>query len=216
MKARQHKETAKKALKGKWGIAIGVYFIYAIISNIIGAIPEEYSWLLIILLIVVSAPLSVGYSWFYLDVKRLPNPKIETLFAGFKGNYIRNLLASVLVTVFTLLWTLLLIIPGIIKGFAYSMTLFILRDHQEMSSLQAITESRRLMNGKKKNLFFLMLSFIWWYIIPIIIAIVGFICFMIGITSYSNDAVALALLGTVLLLVGLVLFVGIGFYVMPY
>lgn len=216
MKASQHKKAAKDALQGKWGIAIGVFFIFFILSSIEAAIPEDYYWLYLLIFIFFTAPLSVGYSWFYLEVKREPNPNIGTLFSGFNNNYVRNLLSSLLVTIFTILWSLLLIIPGVIKGLAYSMTFYVLRDNPQMSSLEAITESRRLMNGKKKNLFFLCLSFIWWYLIPIILFIVAAILFSVGLIEAVNNPFGMIMLAFGCLILGGIVMFGVSIYVTPY
>jgi uncharacterized membrane protein len=45
------------------------------------------------------------------------------------------------------------------------MTLFILKDNPEMSATDAITESRRMMNGNKWRLFCLDFSFIGWILL---------------------------------------------------
>ncbi|WP_052343820.1 DUF975 family protein [Bacillus massiliigorillae] len=216
MKARQHKLAAKDALKGNWGIAIGVFFIYFILSGIVGAIPDDYYWLYVLGFVFFSAPLSVGYSWFYLELKRGTNPNLEKLFSGFKDNYVRNLLSSVLVTIFTFLWSLLLIIPGIIKGLSYSMTFYILRDNPQMSALEAITESRRLMDGKKKNLFFLCLSFIGWYLIPVAFFIVATISLIIGFIDGVANPFGMVMLGIGSLIVGGLVMFGVSIYVTPY
>ena len=60
------------------------------------------------------------------------------------------------------------IIPGIIKSFSYAMTYFIINDHPEYSLNQAITESRRMMDGHKMEYFILCLSFIGWFILSCI------------------------------------------------
>ena len=67
-----------------------------------------------------------------------------------------------LMTLYTLLWTLLFIIPGIIKGFSYAMTPYILAENPGMTVSEAITKSRRIMDGNKFRLFCLGISFIGW------------------------------------------------------
>jgi uncharacterized membrane protein len=52
-----------------------------------------------------------------------------------------------------------------VKGYSYAMTYYLLKDHPEMSATEAITESRRMMNGNKMRLFRLNLSFIGWYLL---------------------------------------------------
>ena len=67
------------------------------------------------------------------------------------------------------------IIPGIIKSFSYAMTYFIINDHPEYSLNQAITESRRMMDGHKMEYFILCLSFIGWFILSCITLGIGFL-----------------------------------------
>ena len=67
------------------------------------------------------------------------------------------------------------IIPGIIKSFSYAMTYFIINDHPWYSLNQAITESRRMMDGHKMEYFILCLSFIGWFILSCITLGIGFL-----------------------------------------
>ena len=60
------------------------------------------------------------------------------------------------------LWTLLLIVPGIIKSYAYSMTPYILSEHPDMTVREAIKASEKLMDGNKWRYFCLQFSFIGW------------------------------------------------------
>ena len=52
--------------------------------------------------------------------------------------------------IFTFLWTLLLIIPGIIKSYAYSMSGFIMAENPEMTAKEAMQVSRKN-DGKETN-----------------------------------------------------------------
>ena len=65
--------------------------------------------------------------------------------------------------VFTFLWSLLLVIPGIIKAYAYSMSFYILADNPELTASEALAKSQSLMRGHKMELFILELSFIGWF-----------------------------------------------------
>lgn len=51
------------------------------------------------------------------------------------------------------------------KNYSYSMTMYIMQDHPELSGNEAITKSREMMNGHKFDLFVLDLTFIGWYIL---------------------------------------------------
>lgn len=60
------------------------------------------------------------------------------------------------------LWTLLLIIPGIIKGYAYRMVPYILADNPQIGHRRAIELSNQMTMGHKLDMFVLDLSFIGW------------------------------------------------------
>ena len=211
MKTSTYKTAAKSALKGMWGIAIGVFFLFTIISSLLEAPKNE--WVILALGIFIGGPLYVGYQWFHLELIRYNNPKVGVLFSGFTKNYFRNTGASLMVSIFTILWSLLLIIPGIIKGLAYSMTFFILRDRPELTVFQAITESRRMMDGRKKNLFVLILSFLPWVIIPFALGIIGLVAIIIGIAG--NDP-GLFIAGSASSIIGSIALFGISIYLSPY
>lgn len=155
MNRRELKTLAKESLKGNWGIAIGAMLIYMVISYALGATGIGSIFLGFIV---------VGYYAVNLKLIRTKTAKIEDLFSGCK-NFVTNFLAYLLMEIFTFLWSLLFIIPGIVKAIAYSMTPYILNDHPEMSATEAITESRKMMNGHKMEYFVLQLSFLGWIIL---------------------------------------------------
>ncbi len=64
---------------------------------------------------------------------------------------------------------------NIVCRFSYSMTHFILNDHPEYTANQAITESRRMMDGHKMDYFLLCLSFLGWFILSIFTLGIGFL-----------------------------------------
>lgn len=68
---------------------------------------------------------------------------------------------------FITLWSLLLIIPGIIKAYAYSMAYYIRYDNPELSARECLELSSDMMNGHKLDLFVLHLTFILLLIIDI-------------------------------------------------
>lgn len=75
---------------------------------------------------------------------------------------------------YTFLWSLLFLIPGIIKGYSYYLVPYILSDNPELSYNQAIDESRRLMDGRKMEMFIYDLSFFFWILLSgLTLGIVG-------------------------------------------
>lgn len=93
---------------------------------------------------------------------------IVKAFVVFSNGYLflGTLLMNILTSIMCFLWGILLVIPGIIKAYSYSQALFIYRDSvaedAPMGYIEAITESRRLMDGHNLELFILDLSFIGW------------------------------------------------------
>ncbi|MGM9589394.1 MAG: DUF975 family protein [Faecousia sp.] len=114
---------------------------------------------------VLGSVVTIGYSRFNLDlVDRRKAPEINTLFSYFshwKTATIMNLLRSV----YIFLWSLLFIIPGIVAGYSYAMTGYILAEHPEMTPDEVIDHSKQMMSGNRFRLFCLQLSFIGWTIL---------------------------------------------------
>lgn len=86
-----------------------------------------------------------------------------------KGRFYANFISYFLMNIFIALWSMLLIIPGIVKSYSYAMTYYIVEDMvkkgETISTTEAITKSRELMNGHKFEFFVLDLSFIGWAIL---------------------------------------------------
>jgi uncharacterized membrane protein len=68
-----------------------------------------------------------------------------------------------------------LIVPGIIAAFRYSMAFYILKDHPEISPMEAIRRSKEMMVGQKWRYFVLNLSFIGWALLCILTLGIGFL-----------------------------------------
>ncbi|WP_244169929.1 MULTISPECIES: DUF975 family protein [Listeria] len=181
------RRAAKSALQGHWGISIGVYLLSMIIT---AAVSAAIGWIPVIGWVagmLITGPITIGVTWFFLAISRQDEPDVAYMFSAFK-DFGRTFLAFLLVSIFTFLWSLLFIIPGIIKGYSYSQTFFILRDNPQISALDAITQSRHMMNGYKGKLFGLSLTFLLWYLIPVAIFITSAIIFGIGAaTGNYND-----------------------------
>ncbi|STO07625.1 MULTISPECIES: DUF975 family protein [Exiguobacterium] len=183
----QWKQHARHMLKGKWWLLAGILIVFTVLN----AIPQTFAptvdpevaptatetslTLLSLLLTILIAPLTLGWSWIVLSVSRGDKPAISQLFEPFRNGYVKHVLAPLLMGIFIFLWSLLLIIPGIIKAFSYSLTYYIMRDEPELSALEAITESRRLMDGHKMQAFKLVLSFIGWFFVGILTLGIGFL-----------------------------------------
>ena len=125
--------------------------------------------------VILGGILSCAVAFYYQGRARgaVPHDGLSALFDGAKQDVAGAIITGLLHTIFLTLWSLLFIIPGIIKSFSYAMTFYIKNDHPEYSAIDAITESRRMMDGHKMRYFILQLSFIGWWI-------VGALCLGIG------------------------------------
>lgn len=150
------KGNARSQLRGN----IGVLFVCTLIVGLITAVCAALSYGIASLLVV--PPFELGMTMIYLGLTEGREAKIEKVFNGFKVNFVKSILLYLLMSIFIALWSLLLVIPGIIKGFSYAMAPYILAENPEMSPLDAITQSKRMMHGHKFDLFVLYLSFIAW------------------------------------------------------
>ena len=184
----QIRAKARQSLGGKfsaptWSSALFALFIVSFLLSIVSIISEVlpytttnealiafFVWAERIVIIVATGPLTFGLVNYCLGVSRkeFPAKKYSELFDGFKSDFFDNIALCFLMGLFTFLWSLLLVIPGIIKGYAYSMAYYVKRDNPTLSSTEAITKSRNLMNGHKWRLFCLEFSFIGWDLLSIL------------------------------------------------
>lgn len=113
----------------------------------------------------VSHIIEVGGRKFFIKAAE-GESKMDYLIYGFKGNYYWDIFKAMFwrrLVIF--LWTLLLIIPGIVKGYAYCMVPYILADNPNIGTKRAMELSQEMTNGEKFNIFVLDLSFLGWYLL---------------------------------------------------
>ncbi len=117
--------------------------------------------------ILVANPLYTGCRYFFSENTKGPAP-IGIVGRGFKPNWKNVVLTMFLTNLFEFLWFMLFIIPGFVKIYSYRLVPYIIADNPELSGTEAITISRRMMNGHKWHSFLLDLSFIGWDILCIL------------------------------------------------
>ena len=118
----------------------------------------------LLLSILVFNPLIVGCYRFFLQNSR-GDGDLKHLGAGFQDDWGNVILVMFLKNLFIALWTLLFIVHGIIKMYSYRLVPYILKEHPELTGTQAITLSRKMMNGHKADAFVLDLSFLGWILL---------------------------------------------------
>ncbi|MCZ3587392.1 DUF975 family protein [Lactobacillus gasseri] len=211
----QLKQAAKDQLRGNWGWAIcltifawlvnavimdlnrwiwtGKDFTYTVLrfnkDNLIQGYKPAYNLSEIIVGLILW-----GVAYTILDFVETGKmePWYSGIFSAYSNGRFKNSLFTLFMTnLFVSLWTILFVIPGFIKGYSYAMTPYILKDKfsaglTDIGATEAITESRKLMDRHKMDLFVLDLSFIGWGLLGLITCGIGFI----WITPYYRQTKA--------------------------
>ena len=146
-----------------------------------------WSALYILMWVFVILPMMVGMANAFLRLLRNGENDIlgNTYWISTK-KYWHKLWGMLLMYIFIILWSFLLFIPGIIKAFSYAMTPFILEENPELSANEAIDRSRAMMKGHKFDLFWLLLSFIGWFLLSLLTLGIG----GLWLSPYQQTAVA--------------------------
>ncbi|MFS0559227.1 DUF975 family protein [Terribacillus sp. 179-K 1B1 HS] len=181
------KHDALESLSGNWGKSVLAVFLFAVISTALTLLTNPLLGLDEITTLkediianiqgtlinyVLLMPLYVGTTWMLQSLVQGERPSFGFIFSPFR-RFWRYMLTGLILVVLLTFWTLLLVIPGIIKFYSYSQTLYILREHPDYSPLDAIRESKEKMRGFKWALFVLQLSFIGWAILSIFTLFIG-------------------------------------------
>lgn len=209
MKTNQElKNSALAALKGNWAPAVlgAIFFTFAtclitspgycanmaafgmpFFDSINPKLLKIFSNSSFLLNFFLLYPLSLGYSVAHKELLQNGDAAItrNTVRLAF-SDYVRNAVSILLVYLYTILWTLLFIVPGIIKGLAYSLTPFIVKDNPQLSPNQAINLSMKMMKGHKFDLFYLYLSFIGWILLAMLTLGVG----LLWVIPYMQTSMA--------------------------
>lgn len=132
--------------------------------------PSVFGWyyVLNVLITIVLIPLNIGVAQNVLAWSRGEDVnKWKVLFSGFNSVkiFFKQVGVVVLNTILCALWAILLVVPGIIKGLAYSMYPYVLRDEPDLSVWQTLKKSEAIMKGYKGKLFLMYLSFVGWFIL---------------------------------------------------
>ncbi len=124
-----------------------------------GSVSVDFTSIISVILI----PFTLAICGYYLNHIRGFNPDWRSLYKEgfdhygkyFAVGFMRNLVVG--------LWTLLLIVPGIVKNYAYSQVEYIIHDNPNLSPSEARKMSDIMTKGYKSDLFVLDLSFILWF-----------------------------------------------------
>ncbi|QHI73255.1 DUF975 family protein [Aminipila terrae] len=182
---------ARVSLQGKWKMAVIATAVYmvalmlpAAILDVIFSGKASASLLSSLYTILVTAPFTIGYSIFCLNLFRRNECEVAQVFYGFE-KFFKAFGLYFMMCLFIFLWTLLLVVPGIIAAYRYSQAFLIMADHPEYGIMQCLSESKRMMIGNKMKFFCLELSFIGWALLASIPMMA-----ISGVITFTNPALA--------------------------
>ena len=164
MDRKQLKAQAKEQIKGKLGVLIAVTLVIGAITAAASFLANLIPGVGLAVSIIVTPAFALSTIRIYLMVVRGGTPEVKNCFDGF-DDFFSAFKVTLLVGIYTFLWSLLFIIPGIVKGYSYSMAMYVLADNKGKSARECIAESKAMMEGHKMELFVLDLSFIGWYLL---------------------------------------------------
>ncbi len=152
----------------------GAFFFFIIIALVMGVI-----------YFILGSFVGVGYAKFNLNLVDKKETAFETLFEYF--SYWRTTAVMRLLRgLYVFLWSLLFVIPGIVAGFSYAMTDYIMAENPELTASEAIEQSKAMMMGNRFRLFCLQFSFIGWDILATLAFGIGHL----WLTPYKQAAYA--------------------------
>ena len=192
MYASDYRAKARENLAGNWPLSIGVAAVACLLGGLIcgsdflpdininiegqtisslsdllsitlgaAGITAGFTSLLGLAQFILGGVIQLGHARFLLNQYDHRETQFSDLFSmfdyfgtGFCQAFLRSL--------YTFLWTLLFIIPGIVAGYRYAMTPYILAEHPDLTASEAIRASKAMMDGHKWELFCLHFSFIGW------------------------------------------------------
>lgn len=165
---------ARLALKNNWVNPILVSLLFMLLTGLCGWIHPFFGGFLGLIVCCILTP---GFIKFFLESTSRKDVEIEMLFSEYK-RFVTMLIFFLLLTVGMVVGFILLIVPGIIFMFGMYMTYFIIVENPEMSAVDAMKLSWKMMKGKKWKFFLLGLRFFGWYLLAILTLGIGLIWLM--------------------------------------
>ena len=142
--------------------------------------------------IFLGYPLEVGGRCFFIKSAQNKDNKKCFGFAFNGRNYLGIVRTMLRRGLQNFLWYLVLIIPGIVKSYAYRMVPYILADNPNIGSKMAIRLSDEMTDGHKFNMFILDISFFGWYLLGMLALIIG-VLFVLPYVNATDAELYLAL-----------------------
>lgn len=172
MNSSDFRNDARLSLKGNWKgimiisvwyIALQYFNFFFIEGNVSEYTYNRFDIISLLFLLLIISPFMNVFEWLTLSIQQ--ERKSNFLFELNEVGYLKIVLYNLLKCIYITLWSLLLLLPGIVKIYSYAMSSYLLRENKDLSVNQAITVSRRMMDGYKWKLFKLDVTFLGWFIL---------------------------------------------------
>lgn len=200
MISRDFKAWAREALRGHWAVAIIVCLIGGLLAggvDMVSAVFQDSSetgglgmldlaandaWPMMVtvtaasllLALVIGGAVAFGTAHYFTNLAAQRPARFMDLFSRF-GIWHKGVWMSIVMGFFIFLWSLLFIIPGIIATYRYAMVPYLIAEFPDLTVMDAMRESKRLMKGNKWRLFCLGFSFIGWVFVALLTFGIGFL-----------------------------------------
>ena len=170
-----YKKQALASLKSQWLDSCLLSTIFLAISGLAGCISIFGG---IIISTAIWGILSVALNSVFM--KYCSNPESQKIsFPSFLDSigthWLPSILGALWFLLWTFLWSLLFFIPGVVKGYSYSMMFYVVAENPKIGAIKAMDISKILTQGHKADLFIMDLSFLGWIILSILSCGIGFI-----------------------------------------
>ncbi len=244
MTRKELKRLAREQLKTN----LGMLFLCTLIIAAISSVPlffivdfPSMSILSLIILLIIAAPLSLGTVMFYLEVASGAAPQLTTIFQGFHQfgqSFLTFLLISLISVAYGwlidiplalalnsnswglyFLYYIVLLILTIVLFLPFSWIYYVMADQPELSAVEVLMESRRIMKGHLWEYILLQLYFIPWLLIPAFIFSLAILCAYSFIAPLFNIAPIIVVSVNafrLIFLLTILVFVFYIVYLMPY
>ena len=129
---------------------------------------RKMNFIVLAILCFVLGTVGIAEAGFYLFA--IDNQEEKLSFGTFMEGFslcVKGFLAFAWKWLWILIWGIFLVIPGIVKYFAYSQLFYILRDYPRLGVAQALSVSKEITKGHKADLFWMHFSFILWDLLSI-------------------------------------------------
>ena len=190
MKTRQEiKQQAKTNMGKQRATAVSIILLPLALGIIIGllAMIPIIGELTAIAGILAALVLAVGVNGAYISIYNDGPAAAAAVIGSCKVNFWRKAGGMLWMALLVFLWSLLLIVPGIVKAYAYSMTPYILADCPEVTADRALELSMRMTKGHKGKLFIMHWSFIGWMLLS---ALTLYILLIVHVAPYIQATMA--------------------------